>query len=151
MHGSATQGAARKALAYLAHHLRHAGNPVKIHYDQKPWNMNSIALWLAATGIVVMGSAYPQDSMAEAFTGKEFLTWSSGAQNTYIQTSVTMASIMATKVNKASGNCIAAWYLAPDANRSAINSELRDTISRNDAYHPSAVIFLVLEQRCGPF
>lgn len=113
--------------------------------------MNSIATWGGAIALVMIGTFYPQNSRAETFTGTQFLQWSEAAQDSYFQTSITMASIMATKTRKASGDCIAAWYLAPEADRAARNIQLRNTITRNDAYHPSAVIFLVLEQECGPF
>lgn len=102
-------------------------------------------------GMALLTAICPQKAAAQAFTGKDFLGWTQTAQDSYFQTSITMASIIATKTRKASGDCIAAWYLDANADRSARNDELRATIWRNDGYHPSAVIFLVLEQECGPF
>ncbi|MEL6467739.1 MAG: hypothetical protein AAFQ58_22460, partial [Pseudomonadota bacterium] len=59
--------------------------------------MNSIATWGGAIALVTIGTFYPQNSRAETFTGTQFLQWSEAAQDSYFQTSITMASIMATK------------------------------------------------------
>ena len=93
----------------------------------------------------------PQKSLADGFTGKDFLEWSTSAQESYFQTSVTMAAIMATRTHKASSDCLGAWYLAPDADRDARHVTLRSAIERNTTHHPSSVIFLILEEACGPF
>lgn len=113
--------------------------------------MNTIGTWALATGLATAMLVHPQKSAAEGFTGEQFLEWDLASQDSYFQTSITMASIMATKLKQTSGDCIAAWYLEPDADRAARNTELRDVIARNHTYHPSAVVFLVLEQTCGPF
>jgi len=94
---------------------------------------------------------HPQNSYAQGFDGNLFLAWSTEAQDSYIQTSVAMAAIIATKTRPAAGDCIDAWYLASNADRPQKNNEIRQTISRNAEFHPSAVIFLVLQQQCGPF
>jgi len=113
--------------------------------------MNSIARWVGATTVLVATAVYPQKSIAEGFDGRTFLAWSQAAQDSYIQTSVTMAAIIATKTRPDAGDCIDAWYLAPGADREARNAEVRGAIGRNSEFHPSGVIFLMLEQECGPF
>ncbi len=113
--------------------------------------MNSITGWVGAIGMATQATFYPQESLAESFSGKEFLGWTQAAQDSYFQTSITMAAIIATKTRQASGDCLADWYLSAKADRSGRNEELRTAISRNDAYHPSSVIFLILEGACGPF
>ncbi|WP_299587635.1 hypothetical protein [uncultured Tateyamaria sp.] len=141
----------RKRLYSLAPCLPPRGNPVKTVVEQKPWNMNSIAGWVAATGLMMAVAICPQKSAADAFTGTEFLTWQTDAQESYFQTSVTMAAIIATETHKASSDCLADWYLSSNADRQARHFTLRGAIERNATYHPSAVIFLVLKQVCGPF
>lgn len=113
--------------------------------------MNSIAPWALAIGLLATATIYPQKSAADGFDGAQFLKWDEAAQDSYFQTSITMAAIIASKTRKSAGDCIAAWYLAPEADRAAKNAELRGTIGRNASYHPSAVIYLVLEGACGPF
>ena len=102
-----------------------------------------------ATGLSM--AAYPQKLVAEGFTGEEFLTWSDAAQDSYFQTSITMAAIMASKTYLASGDCLGDWYLSAEADRGQRHTDLREAIERNATYHPSAVIYLVLEEACGPF
>lgn len=113
--------------------------------------MNSIARWLSSIGLAAATATYPQKTLADGFDGNEFNGWSAEAQDSYIQTSVTMAAIIATKTRRAAGDCIDAWYLADTADRAARNAEIRDTIGRNAEFHPSAVIFLILETQCGSF
>ena len=108
--------------------------------------MNSIAVWFGASVMAVALAIYPQKSLAEGFTGVEFLGWSKTAQDSYFMTSVTMVAIMASKTRKIAGDCLANWYLADTADQSVRNAELKSAIERNTRYHPSAVIFLVLEQ-----
>lgn len=124
---------------------------VNLLHEQKPWNMNNIRSGFAAIAFAVSIVTYPQVLPAQGFDGDQFLAWSRSAQDSYIQTSITMAAIIATKTRPAAGDCIDAWYLSPDANRTSRNDEIRGTIGRNSEFHPSAVIFLVLEQNCGPF
>lgn len=101
--------------------------------------------------MALLGFIYPHKSHAEGFTGTQFLTWSEAAQDSYIQTSVTMAAIIATKTKPETGNCLDAWYLALNADPTTRNREIRATIGRNSEFHPSAVIFLILERECGAF
>lgn len=102
-------------------------------------------------GLVALMAIYPQESVADGFTGDDFLKWDRSAQDSYFQTSLTMAAIIATETNKPSGDCLADWYLSPDADRDSRNTELRSIIEQNAAFHPSSVIYLVLAEECGPF
>ena len=77
--------------------------------------MNSIAGRIRAMGLVALVTIYPQETLADGFVGAEFLSWSNAAQDSYIQTSVTMAAIIATETHKPVGDCLANWYLAPEA------------------------------------
>ena len=113
--------------------------------------MNSIARRFGAIVIMCACGFHPQILSGNEFTGAQFLEWNEAAQDNYIQTSVTMAAIMATRTHRSSGDCLADWYLDPNADRNARNSTIKDTIARNDEHHPSSVIYLILEEACGPF
>ena len=113
--------------------------------------MNSIARRVGAIAIMGACGFYPQILLADSFTGEQFLEWDETAQDSYIQTSLTMASLMATRTHKPSGDCIDTWYFEPSIDRQAKNEEIRTTIAQNDTYHPSAVMLVFLEGLCGPF
>lgn len=98
-----------------------------------------------------MAAICPQKSMAEKFTGTEFLTWSIEGQDSYIGTSITMATLVAGRSNPARATCLDEWYATSETLAAQRDEEIRDTIRRNVEYHPSAVIVLVLEEACGHF
>lgn len=91
---------------------------------------------------------FPQVLQAEAFTGAAFLTWSEASQNSYIRTSVTMASFIATRTNEATAECLDAWYTSSSGTQDGF---IRKKIADNAEFHPSIVIMLVLEEACGSF
>ncbi len=113
--------------------------------------MNSIAGWVGAIAIVVGMAGYPQKSMAEGFTGKEFLTWDHVGQDSYISTAVVMATFIATRTNEATAKCLNDWYAKSATISANRNDEIRSIITKNASHHPSAVIVLVLEGACGSF
>lgn len=141
----------RKAPYFLSSCLRRLKNPVKPAVEQKPWNMNSIATWGLAIGLTAAAVFSPQKSLAEKFTGEEFLTWSVEGQDSYIGIAVTMASLIATRTNPPTGQCLDVWYAESEDVAAERDAEIRATIARNAEYHPSAVIMLVLEGACGTF
>ncbi|MEM6713309.1 MAG: hypothetical protein AAF590_13665, partial [Pseudomonadota bacterium] len=106
--------------------------------------MNSIAGCIGAMAFVVGAAIYPQKSVADGFTGEEFLTWSESGQNNYIGTSVTMATMVASRTNTVASDCLDQWYAASEEVAQMRNREMRDAISRNSEFHPSAVILLIL-------
>lgn len=93
----------------------------------------------------------PQISLAEGFTGREFLAWQQASQDSYLQTSVTMASMIIAQTNAETGACVDDWYFGDQAMIDRRNAELRDQIEAYDGYHPSAVIAAVLQKQCGSF
>jgi len=113
--------------------------------------MNSIARWVGATVIAIWSPSFPQKSLANGFTGEEFLNWPIEGQNNYIGIAVTMASLIASRVNPGNGECLDTWYAARDAVAEERDAEIRATIARNSEFHPSAIIILVLEEACGSF
>lgn len=111
--------------------------------------MNSIAGWCGATVLGALAVFHPQVSKAEGFTGAEFSNWEPGAQDSYIQTSVTMAGMVLTRTKPEAATCIDDWYFA-DEHSDRRNSFIRKTIASYQDYHPSGVILAILLQECGP-
>lgn len=113
--------------------------------------MNSIATWGVASVVAAVTAINPQISTAETFTGEQFLTWDVEGQNNYIGVAVVMASLIATRTNPSTGQCLDTWYAVDEDLAAARNTEIRAVIARNAEYHPSAVIMLVMEGACGSF
>ncbi|MEM6625064.1 MAG: hypothetical protein AAF674_22835 [Pseudomonadota bacterium] len=111
--------------------------------------MNNIRAWGLA--ILVAGGTgfHPQETQAESFTGADFATWGTAAQDSFIETSVTMAGVVMTRVAPEKSVCINDWYFAAGQS-TARNRSIRDTISKNQDYHPSGVILAVILDACGP-
>lgn len=106
---------------------------------------------LGATAILLCAGFHPQQSRAEGFTGEEFATWSEASQDSFIQTSLTMAGIIGTQVKPAISHCIDGWYFADDAAKSRLNQSIRGTIIQYADYHPNSVILAVIQEECGEF
>lgn len=111
--------------------------------------MNTITCRVGATGLLIMAMIHPQESRAGGFTGAEFADWSRTAQDSYIQTSVTMAGVVLTQTHPTVSTCIDEWYLGEGA-QAARNETIRSTIDKFGDHHPSGVILAVLLQACGP-
>lgn len=101
---------------------------------------------MALAGI---SAIYPQKSLAEGLTGDVFQDWSIEGQDSYIQTSVTMAGIVFTQTHPGHAACINTTYFGGnlwDARR----AEFRDTITKFPAAHPGGVILAMILKECGP-
>ncbi len=110
--------------------------------------MNSIAGWCGAIALGVLTVFHPQVSVAEGFSGAEFSNWETGAQDSYIQTSVTMAGVVLAQLQPVKAQCINDWYFA-DNQSSARNNFIRETIASYQDYHPSGVILAIVTEECG--
>lgn len=111
--------------------------------------MNSIATWFGAIGAVALTAIYPQESVAGGFTGTEFLAWSAEARTSYLQTSMTMATLVIGQTNSDTAACIEQWYLGDPDKTDERLTFLETTISDYPDYHPSAVLLVVLKNECG--
>lgn len=101
--------------------------------------------------LLAMAGILPQVSHAEGFTGADFARWPIDAQNSFIQTSVTMAAVIAAQTNEATAECLNAWYRPDTSLKGGRNDELRRIITDNPDYHPTGVILALLFKRCGSF
>ncbi|WP_320240876.1 hypothetical protein [Cognatiyoonia sp. IB215182] len=92
---------------------------------------------------------HPQEIYAQAFTGADFSTWETSAQDSYIQTSLTMAGVVFSQVDPEKSACIDNWYLG-EAQKADRNTYIRNTIAEYGSYHPSGTILAILLEACGP-
>lgn len=110
--------------------------------------MNSIAALTCASALLLGSAIYPQAAKAEEFTGKEFSAWSEASQNSYIQTSITMAGVVAAQYKKEVSLCIDDWYFGGDQQKLR-NQSIREAILKYENYHPSGVILALVQEQCG--
>lgn len=110
--------------------------------------MNSIVAWGLAIGTGALALFHTQEIRADSFTGADFATWETAAQDSFIQTSVTMAGVVMTQVAPEKSTCIDGWYLG-GGQKAVRNAQLRETIVQYDSYHPSGTILAVLLDVCG--
>lgn len=102
-------------------------------------------------GFVVIATFYPQQSMAQGFTGTDFTDWSEVSQDSYIQSSVMMAGVIGTQIKPSISSCIDGWYFADIAIKADRNKVIRDTIAKYQDHHPSGVILAIIQKQCGAF
>lgn len=94
---------------------------------------------------------YPQNSMAEGFSGAAFAAWSQVSQDSYIQSSVMMAGVIGTQVKPEISRCIDAWYFETEGVKAARNQMIRNAIIEFADHHPSGVILALIQRACGSF
>ena len=103
---------------------------------------------LIASLIAVFTAFHPHISSAEIFKGSEFLTWKSDSQHFYIENTIGVASLIATRNDSEHAKCIEDWYYSSQDEKDAI---ILDVMKKNPDYHPRGVILSILEKKCGSF
>ena len=83
---------------------------------------------------------------AEKFTSGEFLTWERENQDFYINTSVGMAGLIATRNDESQGDCLSEWYFSDEG---AANEHVLSVMRTYPDYHPRGVILAIIEKQCG--
>ena len=111
--------------------------------------MNSIGSWLGTISLAATIAICPQESTAQGLSGTDFAAWPEESQNSYIQTSITMAGVVITQIDPAVSRCIDDWYLG-DGRKAERNAFIRETIGNHPSYHPSGTIMAILMDACGP-
>ncbi|MEM9840554.1 MAG: hypothetical protein AAF830_15555 [Pseudomonadota bacterium] len=109
--------------------------------------MNSIAGWGRAMVLATTAFIHPQESSADGFTGADFARWSIESQDSYIQTSMTMAGVVFTRTEPQIATCINDWYFSGDRPE-ARNETIRGTITRHLHHHPAGVILAMILEEC---
>ena len=100
---------------------------------------------------VLLILAFSAGAHAEKFTAADFLAWSEASQNSYIQTSITMAAFVGAQNPGERAKCLGDWYLDNPTTQARRNAELRTALRKFPTYHPTSVILAVIEKACGSF
>lgn len=87
--------------------------------------------------------------MASEFTAADVLGWSKKSQDWYFQTSITMASFIATQNPGDHAKCIEDWYFEGGQVDHRRNDQIRSDLQRFPDYHPTAIILARIEKVCG--
>lgn len=111
--------------------------------------MNNIAAWVGAIATVTIVGGYPQKAKAEAFTGIEFLEWSEGEQRSYLSAQLVMASSIVSRSKPDLAQCLADAYYSDAGLTDQGYSEIRAKVVEFSEYHPSSVLVIMIENRCG--
>ncbi len=93
----------------------------------------------------------PQKSLAEGFTGAEFLSWSQAQQRSYVNAQLVMASSIVARAKPAMSQCLADHFYGDQGITDERFDTLRRTIEDYETYHPSSVLEIVIENTCGTF
>ncbi|MDF1804360.1 hypothetical protein [Thalassovita sp.] len=93
----------------------------------------------------------PQKSLAEGFTGAEFLQQSTQEQRGYVSTQLVMASSIAARIKPSLAECIGRVFFDGSGLSDQGFDMVLARIEEFKAYHPSSVIVVVIESQCEPF
>lgn len=88
---------------------------------------------------------YAQDS----YTSAEFLERTIESQNAFMQTSVTMIGVVATRIRPEIAHCIDDWYGGDAMDQR--NDFIRSVMREHSEFHPSGVVLAVVQRACGRF
>lgn len=113
--------------------------------------MNNIAGWLGAISLVALIGIYPQETVAEGFTGEQFLAWSEADQRGYLDAQIVMASSIVTRSKPEMSQCMADRYYGSSGLTDSGFAQIVATIAQYETYHPSSVLIIVIENACGAF
>ncbi len=99
-------------------------------------------------GVLALGLALASVSVQanDVFQSVQFLEWKTLNQDAYIETSVGMASLIASQSDKTQAKCIDDWYYDAEARA---NDAVRNVMRANPQFHPRGVILAVVQKRCG--
>lgn len=93
----------------------------------------------------------PQISVAQGFTGAEFLEWSEESQSAYIQNAVTIASLISSRLDASHANCVSVWYFGESGIETHRKSDVIQSITEYLEYRPDAVLLAMIEKACGAY
>tara|TARA_Y100001947_G_C10207419_1_gene247647 strand:+ start:175 stop:525 length:351 start_codon:yes stop_codon:yes gene_type:complete len=103
---------------------------------------------LAVTSFLAGILAFPQISLAK-FTSADLLKWPEASQDSYFNTSIGMAGVIATQNRREAARCIDEWYFASQATAAKRNDDIRKILADNPSYHPQATILAIIRKACG--
>lgn len=104
----------------------------------------------SAKALTLAALSFPQIAAAQGFTGADVLGWGASGQDSYFQTSISMASIVAARTGNHEDivTCINAWYGSQAAQQER-HAYIRSKLEAFPAYHPQSIILAVIEEACG--
>ena len=68
--------------------------------------MNSIEMWFGAMAVAVTATYYPQKSVAQGFTGDQFLQRAEQSQSGYISTQIVMVATITSRIDTDLADCM---------------------------------------------
>ena len=97
----------------------------------------------------MLGVIFPQISQGAGFTSADLLKWKGASQNSFFQTSIGMAGVIASQNRREAARCIDQWYFADKAVQQRRNEHIRSVLEQNPSYHPQATILAIIRKACG--
>lgn len=88
----------------------------------------------------------PQETRADGFTSADVLRWSKSGQDSYLDISLTMTSVIASQLDSGKSVCIDRWH--QNERQSGYEKTLQN-MRENPTYHPQAVILWLVQHECG--
>jgi len=85
---------------------------------------------------------------AEDFKSSKFLTYPADSQKSFINSSVVMASLIASENSRSQADCLNAWSAKHVGDG---YQPVLDAMRRFLNHHPTGVVLAVLQKACGPF
>lgn len=93
--------------------------------------------------------SFPQVSVAQddtIFKSSEVLNWNPETQRFYLETSIRMVGIVASRNSPEQSQCFENWYKeSPQIRHQAILGTMREYSD----YHPQGIILAYMEKQCG--
>lgn len=84
----------------------------------------------------------------DGFTSADLLTWKKKSQDSFFQTSIGMAGVIASQNRREAAKCIDDWYFATNATQQRRNDHIRKVMADNPSFHPQATILAILRKEC---
>lgn len=106
---------------------------------------------VTASLFVVALLNYSQALASPGFTAAKFVQLERAAQDSYFQTSVMMAGVVATQTHTNLAGCIDQWYFESSETMQERNDFMRETMAQYPDHHPSGVIAAFIQKACGSF
>lgn len=106
---------------------------------------------VTASLFVVALLNYSQAYAFSNFTAEKFMDLDQAVQDSYFQTSVTMAGVVATKLRPGLTDCIVEWYFESAETMLERNDFMRESMAQYPDHHPSGVIAAFIQKACGAF
>lgn len=110
--------------------------------------MNTTKLLALATLSTMVCSTSASTASADSFKGADFLQLSEGSQHNYVLSSSMMAGVIASHNLPSQAKCIDAWV---DKQGKRAFKPVTIAMKKFTDYHPTTVIFAVLQKACGKF